>query len=263
VDESEWLACTDPTPMLEFLRGKASDRKVRLFRCASDRKVRLFGCATVRRAWHAIPETGSFRHLVELGELYADGMIGRDELASGRREAELAYTATMTMAHQGRRWTLIRMGMFVILETTRGWPYPLVERVQDLVGQSANDTDAARKAPAGEEVQAARAAWSAALQARNSEREAQSGLLRDLFSNPFRPVSFAPVWRTPTVTALATAAYEDRVLPVGTLDNDRLAVLADALEDAGCDNADILTHLRSPGPHVRGCWPLDLLLARG
>src|SRR5262245_54438909 len=56
--------------------------------------------------------------------------------------------------------------------------------------------------------------------------------LRDIFGNPFRPVSFVPVWRTPAVVALATAAYEERILPAGTLDPDRLAVLADALEEA-------------------------------
>jgi len=64
------------------------------------------------------------------------------------------------------------------------------------------------------------------------------------------------------VTALATAAYEERDLPAGTLDPDRLAVLADALEAADCDNADLLPHLRGPGPHVRGCWVIDALLGK-
>jgi hypothetical protein len=87
-------------------------------------------------------------------------------------------------------------------------------------------------------------------------------LLRDIFGNPFRPVSINPAWLTPTVTDLATVAYEERALPSGELDPARLAVLADALEEAGCDNADLLSHLRSPGPHVRGCWAVDLLTGR-
>jgi len=58
------------------------------------------------------------------------------------------------------------------------------------------------------------------------------------------------------------AAYHDRSLPAGTLDRDRLAVLADALEDAGCSHAEMLTHLRGVGPHVRGCWVVDLLLGK-
>jgi hypothetical protein len=93
-------------------------------------------------------------------------------------------------------------------------------------------------------------------------RESQTDHLRDIFGNPFRPVSFDPVWRGPAVLALAQAAYHNRILPSGTLDPDRLAVLADALEEASCDNEEILGHLRGPGPHVRGCWAVDLLLGR-
>jgi hypothetical protein len=88
------------------------------------------------------------------------------------------------------------------------------------------------------------------------------GFLRCIFANPFRPVTLEPAWRTPTAVSLAQAAYDDRILPSGELDRDRLAVLADALEDAGCTNPDILDHLRGRGPHVRGCWALDLVLGR-
>jgi hypothetical protein len=92
--------------------------------------------------------------------------------------------------------------------------------------------------------------------------ESQLNLLRDLIGNPFRPVSIDTAWLTPTVCRLATIGYEERSLPSGELDTARLAVLADALEDAGCQDADMLTHLRGPGPHVRGCWALDLLLGK-
>jgi hypothetical protein len=91
---------------------------------------------------------------------------------------------------------------------------------------------------------------------------AQAGFLRDIVGNPFRPVSLAPAWLTPAVLNLARAAYYNRLLPSGLLDNTRLAVLADAIEEAGCDNQDILSHLRGPGPHVRGCFVLDLLLGK-
>ena len=87
-------------------------------------------------------------------------------------------------------------------------------------------------------------------------------LFRDIFGNPFRPVAIFPAWKSQTVVSLAQAAYEQRELPAGTLDVARLAVLADALEDAGCDQADLLGHLRGPGPHVRGCWAVDLLLGK-
>lgn len=88
------------------------------------------------------------------------------------------------------------------------------------------------------------------------ERNAQLELVRDIFGPlPFRPVSVTPAWITLTVTRLATAIYTDRAF-------DRLPILADALEDAGCCNADILTHCRQPGEHCRGCWVVDLLLDR-
>jgi hypothetical protein len=86
--------------------------------------------------------------------------------------------------------------------------------------------------------------------------------LRDIFSNPFRPITLDDSWLTPTVTNLAQAIYDARQLPSGLFDNQRLGVLADALEDAGCNNADILGHLRGSGEHVRGCWVVDLVLGR-
>jgi hypothetical protein len=87
----------------------------------------------------------------------------------------------------------------------------------------------------------------------------QAGLLRAIFGNPFRPVALSPACLTPQVVALAQAAYDERELSSGHLDLARLTVLADALEDVGCADADLLGHLRGPGPHVRGCWAVDLV----
>jgi hypothetical protein len=88
------------------------------------------------------------------------------------------------------------------------------------------------------------------------ERAAQAILLRDILGNPFGVVITPdPTWLTSTVTSLAQAIYTDRAF-------DRLPILADALEDAGCTNQDILAHCRSNGEHARGCWVVDLLLGR-
>jgi hypothetical protein len=95
----------------------------------------------------------------------------------------------------------------------------------------------------------------------HEERVAQCRLLRDIFGNPFRPASFDPAWRTPDVIALATAAYGERTLPSGELDATRLSVLADALEEADAA-PEVVAHLRGGGPHVRGCWAVDLCLGR-
>jgi hypothetical protein len=89
-----------------------------------------------------------------------------------------------------------------------------------------------------------------------------AGLLHCVLGNPFRPATVGPAWLTPAAVSLAHAAYEERSLPSGRLDNSRLAVLSDALEEAGCSDEAILGHLRSPGPHVRGCWALDLMLGK-
>jgi hypothetical protein len=78
-------------------------------------------------------------------------------------------------------------------------------------------------------------------------------VFRDVFGNPFRPVCVDPSWLTSTVAGLARAIYADGALA-------RLPALASALEEAGCTEADLLVHCRGPGPHVRGCWVVDLLL---
>jgi hypothetical protein len=87
-------------------------------------------------------------------------------------------------------------------------------------------------------------------------------LIRDIVGNPFRPVAFDPTCRTGQGLALARALYDERSLPSGHLDTVRLASLAGALEEAGCMQRDVLDHLRSAGPHVRGCWAVDLVLGR-
>jgi hypothetical protein len=102
--------------------------------------------------------------------------------------------------------------------------------------------------------------------ARNAARYAQealglpdqgvyAGLLRDLFGNPFRPVTLNPAWRSSAVLKLAEAIYQERAF-------DRLPILADALEEAGCTDAEVLSHCRGGGEHVRGCWLVDLVLGK-
>ena len=96
---------------------------------------------------------------------------------------------------------------------------------------------------------AARCAW-------ESNRKAQAAIVRDLLGPmPFRPVPVDPSWLTSTVLSLAQTIYDERVF-------DRMPILGDALEEAGCTNQEILAHCRGSGPHVRGCWVVDLLLGK-
>jgi hypothetical protein len=105
-------------------------------------------------------------------------------------------------------------------------------------------------------------AWAAADEVTSNElhpRNEQADLVRDIFGSPFSPIHASPEWLTwndGTIQKLAQAIYADRAF-------DRLPILADALEDAGCDNTDLLAHCRGPGPHVRGCWAVDLVLGKG
>ncbi|MCE9560806.1 MAG: hypothetical protein K8U57_02000 [Planctomycetes bacterium] len=89
--------------------------------------------------------------------------------------------------------------------------------------------------------------------AQAEEARVQSNLLRCVIGNPFRPILVNPSWLTSTVVSLARGIYDEKAF-------DRMPILADALQDAGCDNTAILDHCRAPGPHVRGCCVLDLIL---
>jgi hypothetical protein len=231
--EAEWLACTDPKPMLEFLRGRASERK-----------LRLFACACVRRVWHLLADARS-RRAVEVAERYADGQADAEDLRLAVIGAEnvadaLAGSAT-TVVQEAQA-----SAAFAAFNTT-------------LPAETAADYSAANVGSAAYHAATAAGAPSAAS-ARNAERAGQSHLLRDIFGNPLRPTPLiAPGWRAwdeGTVVKLAQAIYEKRAF-------DRLPILSDALEEAGCADASILGHLRGEGPHGRGCWAIDLLTGRG
>jgi hypothetical protein len=198
--EQEWLACTDPQKMLEFLQGKASDRK-----------LRLFAVACCRQNSDLLADTHN-RLAVDTSEKFADGLVSRRELKAIRR----------------------------------------------VVWEGLSDTDS----KAAWEAAGVRA-WEAAVatQWRLSPFQNDSGsivLLRDIIGNLFHPAAVDPswpAWNDRTVLALAQGIYEERAF-------DRLSVLADALEEAGCHDPDILAHCRDPGPHCRGCWVVDLLLGK-
>jgi hypothetical protein len=227
--ESEWLACIDPMPMLEFLAGKVSDRK-----------LRLFAVSCCRRIWHLLTDERS-RCLVEKVEKYADGLITVFDVSSVWDIHEKAY-----LAYDFKAPYYAAMAV--------GW---------DFKQTSCEATHAAECAIWWDSIPEDDPIISVLHSSgRHAEAEAQCLLLRDIFGNPYRSISLDSAWLTPTVISLAQTAYDDRILPGGILDKARLAVLTDALEDAGCTDAVILSHCRQPGVHVRGCWLLDLILSK-
>jgi hypothetical protein len=215
--------------MLMFLRPRGSCSK------GNRRKFRLFACACCRLFWKKIKHPDS-RRAVEVAERYAEGDATVAELSAARRATEA-------------------------------------------VAKKHFSTDAWYPAKAAE-YPALLGAWDAAKctagavllcdleQPHREQSEAQAALLRDIIGNPFQRLpprkgrrlwdEKMNRWRTGnkgTVTKLAQAIYDDRAF-------DRLPILADALEDASCDDAEILAHCRGPGPHARGCWVVDLLLGK-
>jgi hypothetical protein len=259
--EGEWLACTDPQPMLTFLGDSGT---------ASEGKLRLFACACCRLVWPLLRHESQLA--VQSAERCAAGLVTSNELATAYAAAE---GACRSLPH--RTWAdhaAEEAGEAVRYTASSGaaWPWSghrAVAGAGHLVpGPSSPGILPPEYDPlyaahmAGTSV--ARAAAYAGKAGRDflAAKQRECDLLRDIFGNPFRPVTVSPAWQTPQVAALAQAAYDERELPAGTLDLARLAVLADALEEAGCDQADLLGHLRGPGPHVRGCWAVDLVLGK-
>ncbi len=191
------------------------------------RRRRLFACACARHVWEQLP--APWRTAVEMGERRSSQQVKERDMVTvrpGNPTSEAEWVANWTVAPadllRQRDFGVITSSCALAIAKRQDWDSPPV--------------------------------LAAFAQ--------QADLVRDIFGNPFRPISINTAWLTPSVRALAQASYDNRMLPAGTLDAGRLAVLADALEEVGCDNADILSHLRGPGPHVRGCWVLDLLLGK-
>ncbi len=122
-------------------------------------------------------------------------------------------------------------------------------------GQAAWYAAATKPAIAARNAARSAQAGAATLRTEAEELLAQANFVGDIFGNPFLPLSVDQAWLTPDVVQLAHAIYADRTF-------DRMPALGDELEKADCTHFAILGHCRGPGPHVRGCWVVDILLSR-
>lgn len=224
---TEYVEAVNPYRKLQRIAPTAGPRKLRLFACACVRDVGLF-----------LKEDGS-REAILVAERFADGLATPEELEAATRRAEtaraLVYAATrrdwrmawrMRNAACAAKALLLPRASAAALEATRA--------VLEYGGRvDANDWNAN--------------AWAA-----------QARFLHDVFGDvqPLPPVDPAWLrWNGGAVVKMAEMIYEERSF-------DELPILGDALEDAGCDDPDILYHCRAEGPHVRGCWVVDLLLGK-
>ncbi|VTR97530.1 Uncharacterized protein OS=Sorangium cellulosum (strain So ce56) GN=sce5710 PE=4 SV=1 [Gemmata massiliana] len=242
--EEEWLACIEPVEMLELLHARASERQLRLFGCCCCHAIRsLLSDERSQRA-------------VAVAERFADGDADKTELEEARRESREAVryvTGLNYVSSHGR----------VLASYARTVAKRSAEAATEVAGKSVGKVaaaissatlEAAAEAAGLEGGRQGQASLFGHLQF-GADRAQQSTFLRDIFGNPFRPVTFSPSWRTSTAVALAGQMYESR-------DFSAMPILADALQDAGGDSADVLDHCCGPGPHVRGCWVVDLVLGK-
>ena len=173
-------------------------------------------------------------HAIGLAERFADGGVPKSHMVAARAALKQSH------AKRSARWSP--------LYTEHVRSVPAWHVVRDQIVRGADDCadccawSTTRKMHLG----------SITMTFPDKEFKAQADLLRDIFGNPFRPVTLDPRWLTSSVLDLSRTIYDERVF-------ERMPILADALMDAGCDSDELIDHCRGPGPHVRGCWVVDLL----
>jgi hypothetical protein len=221
---AEWLVSDDPYPMLGWAHSRMSERQ-----------LRLFACGYCRGEWQSL-NSESCRKAVEVAERYADGAASERDLRKARTAAGAAANGITELAYEisggwaetvWAEWRAARMALVAVAPG---------ERVAD-------------------SVMGCLGSW---LAFSPQQRLRVCILLREILGSPIRPAVLNPAWLSwhdSTIPQMARVIYEERRF-------GDLPFLADALEEAGCDNADLLTHCRAKGEHVRGCWAVDLLLRR-
>jgi hypothetical protein len=229
--EAKWLACNDPAEMLAIARGKVSARK-----------MRLFAVACCRRVSQLLPTAGT-SSVIDIAEQYADGLLNDIELGQCQSAAQ---AACRVVSYSN---LLADPTVFAVRAA-----YHAVSKSQFSVPYAAKNVANAVAVLAGartpQQVEDSTA--------RQDEFVHQVAVLRDLVGPLFQTLTIDSrwlLWNDRTVPMIARGIYHERAF-------DRMPILADALEDAGCGDADILRHCREQGQHVRGCWVIDLLLGK-
>jgi hypothetical protein len=216
--------------MLKFLQGKASERK-----------LRLFAVACCRRLWHLLTEE-HLRDAVVMAERFAEGQADAQELGAAAVAALASATHSWASGNPGAgdaAWAVAAAA------SCQGDLFENVVRVAKTASLAVPRIKGSLYQLAARDI------------LRAAEQSAQAQLLRDLCA-PFDCPALDPswlAWHDGTVGKLTQGIYLEDAF-------EQLPILADALEEAGCADRQILDHLRGPGPHTRGCWPLDLLLGK-
>ncbi len=217
-----------------WFETRVADALMSSFRdTGSGRKWRLVAIACCRRILHLV-QSKRMKKLLETSEMFADGHIDRNRLDDALLSAVNAVSATTAFLPEVRAISGAAQAKFSV----RG-----VARFCRKAAFNGRKADKRRASP---------------NDGQDPEMIAQLELTRDIFGNPFRPAVINPnwlIWNDGIVEKLVRTIYDERRWGI-------MPVLGDALEDAMCDNTDILDHCRGPGPHVRGCWVVDLILGK-
>jgi len=227
--EAEWLACDEPAAMIKFIRGRTTSRKLRWFAIACCRQL------------DDLLEDREIQKVLTAAERYADGLIRDSTAAIWYRRGGHALDSLPNGLGEvlARRMAYSAVQLAVLPNRSLGYLRAHAQVAMGIADRARNRLDGS---------------WRTAV--RNAEKKLVP-LLHDVIGNPFVPLPVIDpswlAWNQGAVARLAKQIYDDRAF-------DRLPILADALEDAGCDDADLLLHCRKPGPHVPGCWGVDLLL---
>lgn len=222
--EIQWLESTDPFPMLAFLRGKVSERKLRLFACACCRRILATRAST----------EGAFQHALANAESLAEGKISQQDALSARSILEGDF----------ENWSA-----YCAVSAT-------LDPHADLAAECAAHHSVDYFGYTKKEHRSFLARILGSRQAPSRKPLfLPAPILRDIFGNPFRFIYLSPAWLDADVQRLAATIYEERAF-------EQMSSLGHALEEFGCTDANILNHCRQPGEHARGCWVVDLILAK-
>jgi len=246
VTEKEWLTAREPDDLLEFLRERASDRQ-----------FRLFICACCRRFLPLMPKKPEYdvklceKYIVH-GEKFAEELITWPKLQESFHEMEF-----VDVSHDG--YLAAYAARMAIDRDIAGSTRPML-RGRNLIAHPASTGAQYSRTVVGRLLATSKTAkgttpTSKKRMATVAEKRYQIDILHDIFGNPFQPIAFDPSWQTSTAISLALQVYESR-------DFSLMPILADALQDAGCDNSEVLNHCSGTGPHVRGCWVINRLRAK-
>jgi hypothetical protein len=245
--EEEWMTGDDLPKLLHFVVPRIQGRKFYLFFTACCREVQ--GLIPDERLWK----------FVEMREQFIDGKVKLTKLENQFHQAQQAVASQY---FGWKNYNPKKGGKASSKHPTVSFG----SGYETIVGASRLGEAVLALSHPSREVDTSRVSSALAILARADGDSAtcaqrQCSLLRDIFGNPFRPVALDPRWLTSSVVDLARSIYEaDPRQDGGYMDG--LPILADALMDAGCDSEDLLNHCRGAGPHVRGCWAVDLILGK-